>query len=52
MPRTAGETVAGGPYGYTLNTLSAGANYTLVMASNPSSFAITPAALTIACSSK
>ena len=48
LGRTAGETVAGGPYGYTLNTLSAGSNYTLVMASNPSSFAITPAALTIA----
>ncbi|MEW5323918.1 MBG domain-containing protein, partial [Geobacillus thermoleovorans] len=30
LGRTAGETVAGGPYGYTLNTLSAGSNYTLV----------------------
>ena len=48
LGRAAGENVAGGPYGYTLNTLSAGSNYTLVMATNPASFAITPATLTIA----
>ena len=46
LGRAAGETVAGGPYGYTLNTLSAGANYTLVMATSPATFAITPATLT------
>ncbi|MFG3757220.1 MBG domain-containing protein, partial [Klebsiella pneumoniae] len=48
LGRTAGETVAGGPYAYTLGSLSAGANYTLVMAANPAAFAITPATLTIA----
>ncbi len=47
LGRVAGEMVAGGPYGYTLNTLSAGANYTLAIASNPSSFAITPRSIAV-----
>ncbi|NKJ39995.1 MBG domain-containing protein [Rhizobium sp. SG570] len=46
LGRAVGETVAGGPYAYTLNTLSAGGNYTLAMATSPATFTINPATLT------
>jgi hypothetical protein len=36
-----------GTYAFTLGTLSAGNNYTLVLAVNPPTFAVTPATLTI-----
>jgi hypothetical protein len=45
LGRVAGEDV--GPYAYTLGTLGAGTNYTLVMASSPATFSITKAAQTI-----
>ncbi|MFG3757051.1 MBG domain-containing protein, partial [Klebsiella pneumoniae] len=46
LGRVAGETVAGGPYAYTLGSLSAGGNYTLAFTSSPATFAINPATLT------
>ncbi len=46
LGRAVGETVAGGPYAYTLNTLSGGGNYTLTMATSPATFTINPATLT------
>jgi len=45
LSRTAGEDV--GTYAYTLGNLSAGSNYSLVLADNPPTFAITPATVTI-----
>jgi hypothetical protein len=36
-----------GTYAFTLGTLTAGSNYTLALAANPPTFAVTPAALTV-----
>jgi hypothetical protein len=44
---TAASTSPAGSYDFTPGTLAAGNNYTLVMAVNPTTFAVTPAALTI-----
>ena len=45
LSRAAGENVSA--YAYTLGSLSAGANYTLVMAGSPATFAITTKTVTI-----
>jgi hypothetical protein len=45
LSRVVGENV--GTYSITLGTLSAGANYTLVLAATPVAFAITPATLSV-----
>jgi hypothetical protein len=36
-----------GSYSFTLGTLAAGSNYTVVLAANPATFAVTPAPLTV-----
>jgi hypothetical protein len=46
LGRAAGETVAGGPYAYTLGNLTAGTNYSLSLASGHT-FAITPRPITV-----
>ncbi len=45
LSREAGETVAGGPYAFTLGTLTAGSNYTIRFTG--SSLTVTPAELTV-----
>ncbi|WP_018259682.1 MBG domain-containing protein [Methylobacterium sp. WSM2598] len=47
LGRAPGETVADGPYAYTLGSLAAGANYTLTLAPDAPRFAITPRPLTV-----
>ncbi len=47
LGRSAGETVAGGPYNYTLGTLSAGSRYTLTLGGS-NTFFIAPRNVTIA----
>ncbi len=44
---TATSTSAVGNYPFTLGSLTAGANYTLALAANPPTFAVTPATLTV-----
>ena len=46
LARTAGETVAGGPYAYNLGTLSAGTNYSLSLVGT-NTFAITARPITV-----
>ncbi|MDX1923091.1 MAG: MBG domain-containing protein [Alphaproteobacteria bacterium] len=50
IARTAGESVAGGPYSINQNTLSAGSNYTITYVSD--NLSITPAALTVTAAAK
>ena len=44
---TAASASAVGNYAFTLGTLAAGGNYTLALAANPPTFAVTPATLTV-----
>src|SRR4029078_6116094 len=48
LSRVSGETVAGGPYDYTIGTLSAGTNYTVTInPANTNKFSITAKAITV-----
>ncbi|WP_128397011.1 YDG domain-containing protein [Botryobacter ruber] len=46
LGREAGETVAGGPYAYTLGNLAAGSNYSLALATTANKFDISAKAIT------